>query len=590
MLAPVLPAVPPRSARSSLAASLVLVAAVVAGTGARVATADWGLPFAFHVDERGFVVHEALATEWRGLRHDDWTPRINTYGSLVIYGVIGMHWATQGGRERAAAVARRYGNEHEFIRGAFGFGGEAPFSMPRLLHALRLLSAWLGGLAILLLGLAARRLAGPWAGATTAVLAAFTVGLLQVGHFYTAEALMIAPQALFLFACAGLANGGRWKSAILASLALGLVAAIKLPGLAVAGALPACLVPSVARLRLRHVLRVLRRPALWLVPLGALLVFRFANPFPFEHPELYYDAVPGNRDGATVLAAQYVERQFPFLDWRAPWSGTASYGYTLTSVMPAGAGWALTLAALAALAVGIRWRRPVDRIAWLAIVPTFALVGAWAVQTVRYCLPAFPALVLVVGALVVRPRRRLGRFALAALVVLPTAAYGLAFTGLFTEPDPRIQAAEVVAERAQPGDLVVLEHEAAYTAPLGGRGSGLGWREDLLVEGTRIRRLWDRPAADPHAVGVATVSGARFLVVSEWYRRRAQAPLRERGHARFYEELDSGELGFERVATFPADPSLGPLRWDESSFDPMAICFDHCGVEVWERRPAEAPP
>lgn len=585
MLAAV-PGAPPtsRSSRSSLWASVVLVLAVLAGTGARVATADWGLPFSFHVDERGFVVHEALATEWRGIRKDDWTPRINTYGSLVIYGVIATHWATQGGRSRAEAVARQFPSEHDYIHDGFGFQGEAPFSLPRLLYHLRLLSAWLGGLAILLLGLAGRRLAGPWAGAATATLAAFTVGLLQVGHFYTAEALMIAPQALFLYACVRIATGGRWGSILLASLALGLVAAVKMPGLAVAGALPACVVPGVAKLRWRHVGRALLHPAVWVVPLGALLVYRVANPFPFEHAELYFDAVAGNRDGATVLAEQYVERLFPFMDWRAPWTGTSSYLYTLRSVMPGAAGWPLTLAAVAALGLGWRWRRPEDRMAWLAVLPTFVLVGGWAVQTVRYCLPAFPALVLVVGALVARHRSRRWRWAAVVMVVLPTTVLGLAFAWTFTRPDPRILAAEYLADQVERGDVIVLELEGAYTAPLNTRGSFLGWREDLQVPGVVVRRLWSRPTADPEADAVRVLDGARFVAVSDWYRHRVHAPLEERGHARFYDALRNGELGFERVAVFPSGQR--PMLGDPLDRDPMLTCFDRCGVEIWRRAPS----
>ena len=583
-------AVSPSARRSVALAAFAFSAAVLAGTGARAGTADWGLPFALHVDERGFVVHEALGTEWRGLRRGDWTPRINTYGSAVIFGVIGVHWATQGGRERAAAVARRYPNEYEYIHRGFGFEGESSFSMPALLHSLRLVSAVLGGLAILFVGLAGWRLAGHWAGVATAWLAAFTVGLLQVGHFYTAEALMLMPQAVFLHACTHLRTGRRWAWVGVAGVALGTVAATKMPGLAIAGALPACLLPSVARLRTRHVVRVLRSPALWAVPLVALVVYRFANPFPFEHPELYFDAVAGNRDGATVLAEQYVPRSFGFLDWRTPWNDTVSYLYTLRSVLPAGAGWPLVGGTVLALGAGIRLRRPQDRVAWLAIVPTFVLVGAWAVQTVRYGLPAYLPLTLAVGALVVRSRRRAIRVAAAALVVVPTVAHGIAFTAMFAETDPRVRGAQWIAERVEPGDVVVLEHEETYTVPLNTRGSSLGWSSGLQTPAS-VRHLWRRPSARPLEAALAQLEGARFLVTSEWYERRAERALEGDLHAEFYRQLFAGELPFDEVAHFDPDPRLGPLHWSEAGMDPMALCFDHCAVRVWARRsePADEP-
>ena len=58
---------PPRRERPWLPTLGIALAALLGG-GARLATADWGLPYALHVDEKGFVVHEALAAEYRGLR------------------------------------------------------------------------------------------------------------------------------------------------------------------------------------------------------------------------------------------------------------------------------------------------------------------------------------------------------------------------------------------------------------------------------------------------------------------------------------------------------------------------------------------
>ncbi|MAQ17549.1 MAG: hypothetical protein CMN30_22475 [Sandaracinus sp.] len=579
----------PRSVARARLHAVALALAVLAGTGARVATADWGLPFSFHVDERGFVVHEALATEWRGLRHGDWTPRINTYGSAVIFGVIGVHLATQGGLDRARAVARRAPNEHVFI-GEFGFqpDDDAPYSMPALLHALRLLAALTGGLAILFVGLAAGRLAGASAGVAAGWLTAFTVGLLQVGHFYTAEALMLLPQAVFLWACTHLGRRRAWAWIGVAGVALGVAAAVKMPALAIAAALPACLLPSVSRLRPRHVLGVLRTPALWLVPLVALATYRAANPFPFEHPEIYFEGVAGNRDGATVLAEQYVPRTFGFLDWRAPWTGTRSYLYTLTRVLPIGAGWAWILALGGALAVGWRLRRPTDRLVWLAVVPTFALVGGWAVQTVRYGLPAYLPATVGIAALVTRSRRRWAR-GLAVAAILLTVVQGAAFAGIFTRPDPRVQAAEWLAARGSRGDTVALEYEAAYSAPLNTRGSGLGWREDLQTP-ARVVRLWGAPSTATLEGALDALEGADFLVTSEWYERRAAATAGHEAQAELYARLAAGALPFREVAHFDPAPALGPLRWPEAGMDPMSVCFDHCAVRIWQRsEPSPGP-
>src|SRR5690606_37582644 len=52
---------------------------------------------------------------------------------------------------------------------------------------------------------------------------------------------------------------------------------------------------------------------------------------------------------------------------------------------------------------------------------------------------------------------------------------------------------------------------------------------------------------------------------------------------RFFRGLDSGALGFERVATFDAAPRLGPLRLDDSSAEEAFSVYDHPEVRIWRK-------
>jgi hypothetical protein len=598
--------------RSHWVHALVVLAAVAFGGLARAGTAEWGLPYQLHVDEKGFVVWEALAMEHRGLTEEDWRPRIDTYGPLLLDVVVAMKWWWLGGREHAERVARRYPDGFLYSQLAFGHGSDAAFFAPELFRVLRWLVALLGTLAIGLLEAAAWMLQGPRAGAYAAVLCAACVGLVQVGHFYTAEALLLPEIALFLFACAWIARGGGLAPAALAGAAIAAIVTTKLPGVLVLGALPLAIgaddpFPD-APGRDAELGRIVRRSvrALWsirflvAIAVAAALVY-WIRPWTFEEIP---DDVPGNRRGLTVLAAEFTEHDYTFYDWRFTYRGTTPFLYYVTHVLPYALGAPALAAALFGLARGVVRLRPLDRITLAAAIPTFLFVGAFGVKTIRYVLPALPGLLLAASALLAdfaeRPRdapwwRSIVRRVAAPAALAYTVAYGAAWTLMFTEPDPRVRAAHYVAERARPGDVVVVEAEASYTAPLGTNDERVG-TEPGLRPPVRVERLWqDRPTGEPavRAHTEARLRDARFVVLGDFYIRRAthpDAPTKAPNVSAFYARLRSGELGFTRVATFRPEPTLGPIVWDESDAEILCTSFDHMGVEIYERTLPAAPP
>ncbi|MFW6050119.1 MAG: hypothetical protein ACODAU_03025 [Myxococcota bacterium] len=587
----------------------VVLACTVAGGAARMGTAGWGLPYQLHVDEKGFVVWEAVYAEWRGLMRGDWRPRINTYGPLVFELVLATKWATMGGIERAREVAAQFQDPAGYLRGAFGHLGDAPFHWPDLYLRLRLLVGLLGAVAVALLAAAAWRLEGPRAGAWTAAMAASAVGLIQVGHFYTAESLLVVELCMLLHACARLATGGGWGSAVYAGVATGLIAATKVPGLLLLAAVPVALAapaPSASAARWRDAAREAGRATLRALVSGRFLavvgvglaVAALFNPWALFEPQAYFGEVAGNRSGLGVLRTHFTETEFGFYDWRFVYNDTTPFVYHLRRVLPYAIGTPLLLASGVALVSGARRLRPVDRLALAATLPTLLLIGAWGVKTIRYALPMVPGLLLAAGPALARwsvPEgtgavRRLGVPLIAWGTAAYTVAYGLAFTLMFTEPDPRVAAARFITERAQPGDVVVVEAEPSYTAPLGHDHDLVGVAPDLRPD-VRVRRLWTtRPPPERVDAHVQRrLRAARFVVIGDWYRRRAEHPRAPAPHRRFYEALRGGDMAFERVATFRPEPHLGPLRWSEDDAEILAVSFDHMGIEVYERTEATGP-
>lgn len=596
------------------------VAAVALGALLRFGSAGWGLPYLFHPDEKGFVMWEAMSVEWRGLTHDDWRPRTNTYGPLIYRVAVGLKWLVYGGPGEARPTAEAYPNDWAYLTGAFGFDGAAatdadaaaPYRWPTLARRYRLLAAAMGSLAVWLLALAAGRLAGPRAMAFAAVLAATAPGLVQASHFYTTEAFLMLELAMLAHAAARLAHGGGRGSAVYAGVALGLLAGTKLTGLVAGPAVALAIAAVRARRRFatswldrawRGVGDLARaavdRRHLLALAVGAAVLF-VINPWLFTDPQAYFFDVPENRSGLWHVRVQLVETDFGFYDWRFTYHGTTPYLFHATTLLPYALGGPATALALVALARGVRRLDAVGLIALAYAVPTYVLVGGWTVKALRYVLPMVPGLVLALAALAAawttRPRglRRVGA-AVAVAATVWTAVYGIAFGAMFAEPDSRVAAARWLARHARPGDVVVLEPEPSYTAPLGGNRGMVG-RDPALRVPVQARYLWERRPEGDAAVErhlARRLRGARFLVLGDFYVRRATHPAARTlapAQRRFYEAVRGGDAGWRRVATFRRTPRLGPIGFPEDDAEILSVSFDHTGLEIYERVPEEGPP
>lgn len=595
-----------------LCLAAILVATLVGGV-ARVGTADWGLPVSFHVDEKGFVLWEAIGMEWRGLTSGDYRPNASVYGPLVYEVAVGMKWLLFGGPDEARPVARLYRDSAQYHQTAFdALDADAPYSFAAWTHALRIFTGLLGAISILLMARAAWRLQGPWAGASAAIITALAPGLIQVGHFYTADALLIPEIAMLLDACSLLLVGGGAGSAAYAGIALGLIAVTKLPGMLLGLALVYALAWSRGvtdgPLRIGSVLR----HRWWLRWIGAGFDARFLVAmvamiavYVLVQPWLIDGRGPpegsGNRSGLFMLSTYFQEREFVFYDWRFTYNDRWPT-YWLSTILP------YTLGVPVLLAVGASLRARRSSLATLGLVaalPSFLLVAGWGVLTIRHVLPAVPGMILGASAVLasaLRPseldRPSQARRWLAGAALVHVSLYGVAWALMFREPDPRLLASAWLAEHARENDVVVLEPEAPYSAPLGINEDWMGV-PGFPMPHLRARRLWQSWPSDAevpaHVDGM--LRDARFLVIGDFYRRRGldpSAPTRAPMHAIFYEAVIREETGYHLVASFLREPTLGPLHWSEADAEALSVDFDHMPVWIYERdgayrSPFEAP-
>jgi hypothetical protein len=552
--------------RLVLAASALALALNLAGIG-------WGLPSRFHPDEKADVV--ATMVRERRLLPDSY---VNPSLPLALAApVVAFQQAVLGSRP-------------------------SPWSDPLL--AVRVLSALAGAVAVLLLGLAAARVR-PSAGVVAPLLLALAPGVVNLCHFATPEAWVLATTSLVLLLAVrhlegrapawalglglGLAVSTKYTAAalgvpVLAALwlrprrpadradrAAWLVAGLLTlaAGLALAGGPGASLAAS---LRLADARLLHPEPARAFVHglglagfasgaamLGLLALGAFSRAVAVERSLVRREAIVAllaaaggfllGTPGAVLEPRSFLSDLAFNAQTRHEYKGlvgeTTSWGAYLGL-----AGDALTWPVLAAAALGLAlavaraWRgsRALLVVALAAAAP-YVLVASSGHRAMRFVAPALPALAwLAALALASLPRGRARRPLTVVLLARSAVAAALVLRLFFV--DSRLQAERWMEAHVPRGATVDLISNHEGYAP-------------RVPEGrvARIVRTLSREMAPPErfeeAAGRYPSEAAPWLVLTgAFYQRFLDHPDQAPERARFFRGLIEGHGGFEVAARF----------------------------------------
>ncbi|HSP98491.1 MAG TPA: glycosyltransferase family 39 protein [Candidatus Dormibacteraeota bacterium] len=356
----------------------------------------------------------------------------------------------------------------------------------------RIVSALCDCLTLVLLYLVGARLYGRAVGLLAAALYAAAVLPIQQAHFFTVDAMANLFVVAALWLAARAAVRARWADDVLFGLALAAGLACKLSVFPIAALLAISVVlrfaahaqvvrdealPPEQRRRRTAQLAVRALLSLNVVVLTAVLAFRLLQPYAFVPSYGGPTVSPDAWQVASNVVAPHLNPRW--LDQMAKsrlqqvgaddappnhqWATRTPFAFPWLNLVQYGLGWPLGLAGwlgwLWALGEGLRGRaeswRHVLPVAWIALC--FGWFGAGWVLTMRYFLPLVPALCLTAAWALVRIaapqwdasfpaaaaapawRRAAGGLA-SALVLVPTYAWALAFTSIYTRPHTRIAA------------------------------------------------------------------------------------------------------------------------------------------------------
>ena len=471
----------------------------------------------------------------------------------------------------------------------------------------RLLSALIDTLTIVVVALIARSLAGRSAGLVGAALYAASPLALQHAHFLGSEPLVAFACGLTVLASLHLDRGASARRAAatgtIVGIAGGLAVAAKLSGVSVA------VVPVFGALALVTMHRrrsdVVRVAAM---SVAMFVSFRVFNPGAFAGLGVF----PSDAYRADL---ERVRTQF---DADSPpsiqWAGRSGAGQAVEWLVRFTVGPGLSILAAIGASVLVRqlWisrpgASPASNVGrWNAAIPLaaclvpFAYVLIAALPSGRYFMPMLPTLSALagVGAAATwhraaqieaadreRRRRSVGmRCGVAALVGLGVL-WGVMFVhGIYGQEYTRIDATRWIAANVPPGSVITSQ---AWDDGLPLHIEGVDPAAYTSVQFNMV----GTDHVDKVVQVVRQLQDVDFIVEASprLWGSVQRIPARFPSTIAFFDALDSGDLGFERVATFDRDPSLGPLRLDDGGAEEAFSVYDHPEVRIWQKVDDVAP-
>lgn len=560
--------------------TLILVVAAVL----RLRGLNWDEGQLFHPDERWIIVVAA----------DLYLPE--TLADLAPSGSpLNPFWDQEAGRPQRFA----YGHFPLYLLRLVGAAVAplAPDPLPTRYEYLalvgRLLAVAADLVTIVLTYVLGRRLFRVGVGLLAAAGVALATLHVQLAHFYTVDPLLTALVMGALLAMTAVAERGSLQTSLLAGAATGLAVGTK--SSAVALVFPLVLAHAIdgfdaeQQARLRSLWRGpgRGRAALdlwngldsqrgwrWLLPaLGtALLAFGVTNPYALADPVQFVSSVGAQSrmvQGSWVLP--YTEQYrgtWPYLYFVAQqvhWFLGPALGFLAWS----GFGWLIWRLVRGAThsesASHFVQSNEWPAVAWA--VPYFALTGAFFVKFPRYLAPLTPLLLIWGVALlfsVTRHRLR-WRVAVAALIFGPTVVYALAFTSIYSQRHPWIQASEWIYRHVPPGAAIVVElwdHPLPVSMDVDGTWHRGREYQQIMID------PYDTETPDKESQLAQSLNEADWVVLSS---PRGWGVLRRLGREyplmpTYYEGLLTGHAGFEIAGLWRVEPRLGPIALGHNPF------------------------
>ena len=343
----------------------------------------------------------------------------------------------------------------------------------------------------------------------------------------------------------------------------------------------------------RLVLQISKRLFVYggLIFLVAVLVFIIIEP---------YAVIDFSNFWRQIKAQQGMTKDAYIFPYTLQYVGTASYFYPLKNIVIYGLGVALGTISIVAFffyfaSLVKRIRRPgdFDKEAKEIILLVFSLiyflvVGGFAIKFMRYCLPMYPFFVLISAWFIGEVKSKVGKsYSLFfTLFIFVHLFWTFSFISIYSKPHSRVAATGWINKNIPSGSVIATEH----------------WDDRLPLLGAERYLFLEMPMYEPDQsiskwqIVEDNLKMADYIILSS---NRLYVPLSKLADcskykkcypetAKYYQELFSGKLGFEKVADFSSYPGIKIGDWEfeinDQSADESFTVYDHPRVMIFKRQ------
>lgn len=230
-------------------------------------------------------------------------------------------------------------------------------------------------------------------------------------------------------------------------------------------------------------------------------------------------------------------------------------------------------------------KKPLLIIITIWLLGFFAYQGSRLVTSMRYFYPMYPYLALAgaVGLLIIVSKTKQSyQKAMLCLLVLGILIWPLSFMAIYTRPHSRVSASEWIYKNIPSNAYIITEY---WDDPL---PSTLPGYQHGLYKGSQIA-IFDQDSSQKTLSIMSEIAKADYWILSSnrAYGSILQLPDEYPITSKLYEDLFSGELGFELASEFTSYPALkiDPIyfelkdQWSEEAF----TVYDHPRVLIFRR-------
>ncbi len=537
------------------------------GFGLRTYNINWDGRYYFHPDELhlyNVTSQLHLPDTWQAFWDTDspLNPKFFAYGSLPLYLLKGT-----------SHVVSLLGPELEQYSQLYAVG--------------RLTSSLFDSLTILLVYMIAARigLTMRWR-LTAAAIYALAVFPIQNAHFYTVDTQLTFWAMCTLVLCLTAVHINRTWPLFLAAITTGMALSTKITAVLL---VPIVLISLIFVCFAKHA--SWRRSALMAAGIGILLIGSMGAVTLVTQPYIAIDYHTFVRDVTQQLRMRADATIFPYT---LQYINTKPYMYPMAQIIQWGLGPLVGILGFGGIGVllihiiaAVKKRAPTQNYTSLLLVLLvfflfFIPLGSSAVKFMRYYLPLYPVLAITAtyALYTLFQHIRLPFQLLFGSVVGGTYLFWItAFMAIYTTPHPWIQASTWITTQIPPGSTLAIEH---WDRGLPVWGMSMYDVEELELyrpdSSAKINTLTQQLERSDYII---IASNRLHASIPRW-------PQRYPATIVYYEQLFSGQLGFEKVATFESYPQFLGVRINDARADESFTVYDHPQVLIFRKTTFDA--